>query len=46
MAEACDFTALSPASIYRAIERGDLPFVKVGRSLRFPRVALRIFLTT
>lgn len=38
--EACDFLRISPALIYRLMDSGDLPYVKIGRARRIPRKAL------
>jgi excisionase family DNA binding protein len=38
--EAGRFLGLSVASVYNLMSRGELPYVKLGRSRRIPRVAL------
>lgn len=35
-------TSTHPATIYRAIKRGELPHIRIGRTLRIPRIAARI----
>lgn len=36
-AEVAALLALSPNSVYRLIERGEIPSVRIGRSVRVPR---------
>jgi excisionase family DNA binding protein len=38
--EAATFLSLSVASVYALMERGELPYIKIGRSRRIPRAAL------
>ena len=38
--EAAAFLRLSRSNLYAMMERGELPFVKIGRSRRIPRRAL------
>ena len=38
--EAAEFLRLSRASLYNLMERGQLPYVKLGRSRRIPRRAV------
>jgi excisionase family DNA binding protein len=38
--------ALSEKSVYRAIARGDLPCIRVGRAVRVPEAALERLLST
>ena len=38
--EAADFLRLSRSNLYALMERGELPFVKLGRSRRIPRRAV------
>jgi excisionase family DNA binding protein len=38
--EAASFLGISVAGTYQLMARGDLPFVKIGRSRRIPRRAL------
>ena len=33
--EACEYLRVSRSSLYRAVKRGELPVVKLGRSTRF-----------
>lgn len=33
--EVCDRLAISDATLYRLINKGEIPTVKIGRSLRF-----------
>lgn len=40
VAEAGRFLSLSRASIYNLMDRGELPFAKLGRSRRIPRRAV------
>ena len=40
VAEAAAFLRLSRSNLYTLMERGELPFVKLGRSRRIPRRAL------
>jgi excisionase family DNA binding protein len=37
--------SLSEKSVYRAIARGDLPAIRVGRAVRVPEAALERLLT-
>jgi excisionase family DNA binding protein len=37
--------ALSEKSVYRAIARGDLPCIRVGRAVRVPEAALERLLS-
>lgn len=39
-------TGLSKHSIYRAIHRGDIPHVRIGRRILVPRAKLDAFLGT
>jgi len=41
--EAAKFLAISRTKIYEAMSSGDLPFVKLGKTRRIPKVALRIY---
>lgn len=41
--EAADHLRLDRSTIYRAMERGDLPSQKLGKARRIPRRALRIW---
>jgi len=41
--EAARHLQLSRATVYRAMERGELPFYKMGKARRIPRKALRIW---
>jgi excisionase family DNA binding protein len=43
IAEAAKHLSLNRATIYRAMERGELVFCKMGKSRRIPRKALRIW---
>jgi len=38
--DAATFLRISVASLYKMMDRGELPFVKIGRSRRIPRRAL------
>ena len=38
--EAAEFLRLSRSALYRLMDRGALPFVKLGRNRRIPRRAL------
>ncbi len=38
--EAARFAALGKSTLYLAMDRGDLPFIKVGRRRLIPRAAL------
>ena len=40
VSEAAGFLHLSRSSVYQLMDRGELPFVKLGRSRRIPRRAL------
>ena len=40
VAAAAAFLSLSRATLYTLMDRGELPFVKIGRSRRIPRRAL------
>jgi len=44
--EACDRLKLSRASLYRLIQRGELPTVRIGRARRVIREDLDRFITT
>jgi excisionase family DNA binding protein len=44
--EACDRLKLSRASLYRLIQRGELPTVRIGRSRRVVSEDLDRFITT
>jgi excisionase family DNA binding protein len=37
---AADFLAVGKTTLYKAMERGELPYVKIGRARRIPRRAL------
>ena len=43
-AEVARRIAVSTRTVMRAVQRGDLPCVRLGRSLRIPAVALAAFL--
>jgi excisionase family DNA binding protein len=38
--------AINPMTIYRMVDQGRLPAVKIGRSIRFDPAAIDAFLTT
>lgn len=38
--EVADYMRLSRMTVYRMIERGEMPALRVGRSFRVPRVAI------
>ena len=38
--EAADFLRISRAMLYKLMDRGELPYVKIGRSRRVPRRAV------
>lgn len=38
--QACEWTGLSRAKLYQLMEKGELPFVKIGRARRIPKRAL------
>ena len=38
--EAAEFLSLSRATLYTLMDRGELPFMKLGRSRRIPRRAV------
>ncbi len=40
IADAARFLGLSVSQLYALMQRGDLPFVKIGRSRRIPHRAL------
>ena len=40
VAEAAAFLSLSRATLYTLMDRGELPFVKIGRSRRIPKRAV------
>jgi excisionase family DNA binding protein len=40
VAEVAEFLSLSRAAVYQMMGRGELPFVKIGRSRRVPRRAV------
>ena len=42
--EVAEFLRVSKTSVYRLVERRELPFCRVGRSLRFSRKDLRAYL--
>lgn len=44
--ETAQLTRLSAASVYRAVERGELPSVRIGGSLRIPRAAIEELLAS
>lgn len=44
VAEACRITGYSRGFIYAAMQRGDLPYVKIGGGRRIPRRALELWL--
>ena len=41
--EACAFLGIGKSKLYDLAAAHELPHVKIGKSLRFPRVALKIF---
>ncbi len=41
--EGCRFLGISRAKLYEIMEKGELPYVKIGRSRRLPRQALKEF---
>ena len=41
--EAAEHLRLNRATLYRAMERGELPYYKMGKARRIPRRALRIW---
>ena len=41
--EAARFLGISVAGLYKFMERGELPYAKIGRSRRIPRQALVAF---
>jgi len=41
--EAAKFLAISRTKIYEAMSSGDLPYVKLGKTRRIPKVAVRIY---
>ncbi len=41
--DAAKFLAVSRTKIYDVMASGDLPFVKLGKARRIPKVALRIY---
>lgn len=41
--EGCRFLGISRAKLYEIMERGELSYVKIGRSRRLPRQALKEF---
>jgi len=41
--EGCRFLGISRAKLYEIMDRGELPYVKIGRSRRLPRQALKEF---
>jgi excisionase family DNA binding protein len=40
IAEACEFLGLSRSNLYTIMDRGELPYVKLGGARRIPRRAL------
>lgn len=46
VAEVADLMRLSRMTVYRLINRGELPAVRVGRSFRVPQDALDAYLRT
>jgi excisionase family DNA binding protein len=40
VAQAAEFLSLSRATVYTLMDRGELPFAKIGRSRRIPRRAV------
>ena len=42
--EVAEFLRISKTSVYRLVERRDLPFCRVGRTLRFRREDLEAYL--
>lgn len=38
--KACEWLGLSRAKVYQLMERGQLPYVKIGRARRIPKRAL------
>lgn len=44
--EACDYLALSRAAVYGLMDKGQLEYVKLGRSRRIPWPALRSLIAT
>ena len=43
--EVAEFLRVSKTSVYRLVERRDIPFCRVGRSVRFDRRDLEAYLT-
>jgi len=39
--EVAQILKLAPGTIYRAIYRGDLKYIKIGRAIRIPEESLR-----
>lgn len=38
--QACEWTGLSRAKLYQLMDKGELPYVKIGRARRIPKQAL------
>lgn len=43
--DACKFLAVSRATAWKLMDRGELPFVRVGGSRRIPRRALTAYVS-
>jgi len=42
--EACEFLSVGRSVVYELMRSGELPWTKVGRHRKIPRVALRMYL--
>jgi len=42
--EVAEFLGLTESTIYKKVRRGELPVARIGRSLRFPKDAIRKWL--
>ena len=42
--EAMSFTGMGRSSLYEAMARGELPYIKIGAARRIPRRALELWL--
>jgi len=43
--EACAFLGIGKSKLYELVASHELPHVRIGKALRFPKVALKIFAT-
>jgi excisionase family DNA binding protein len=41
--EACAFLGIGKSKLYELVAQHEIPHVKIGKSIRFPKVGLKIF---